>query len=129
MIGFSTTTQEQVTGAVVFLSAYVERPNGFAHLAFGTKPQRMFILRTTSGRFIVRFMELPSDLYWPGPYQCAHWGRRQTAAAPVRSKAIRPLGAVSRRVCEAAIVRYWHLTDIDEITPSFRALSGHRSAD
>ena len=67
-IGFSTTTQEQVTGAVVFLSAYVERPNGFAHSAFGTKPQRMFILRTTSGRFIVRFMELPSDLYWPGPY-------------------------------------------------------------
>src|ERR1700730_86838 len=54
---FSRTTGEDITGKSLFLSATIEGNNGDYHAGFDQKPQQILIFRTTSGRFVVRFLE------------------------------------------------------------------------
>lgn len=66
--GFSTTTQEYPSSEAMYLSAYMERPNGNLHPAFSSKEQQMVIFKMPSGKYVVRLIEVPPDYYWPGPY-------------------------------------------------------------
>jgi hypothetical protein len=61
-------TQDTLTGTVAHVIAYVEQQDGRGHVAFDPNAKQMFIFPTTKGRFVVRFLDLPTGHGWYGPF-------------------------------------------------------------
>jgi mono/diheme cytochrome c family protein len=66
--GLSMLTGESTNGDAAYLMAYVERPDGSGHPAFGMDEQRLFIYKMPSGKYVVRFIQDPPEKYWPGAH-------------------------------------------------------------
>jgi hypothetical protein len=65
------TTEEELTGMVAHVAAYVERRE-VGRVTFDPVPQQMFIFSTTNGRYVVRFVDgesVPGWYYgWHAPF-------------------------------------------------------------
>jgi hypothetical protein len=66
--GYSQATGEHLTGDSAYLIVHVERPDGSMDPAFGQYPRGMLAFRTASGRFVVRFLDIPSNQGRPGAF-------------------------------------------------------------
>ena len=63
--GFSRTAREQITGSALYFVAHIERPNGSEDPDYGTQPRGVFVFTTTSGRHVLRLIELPANEFSP----------------------------------------------------------------
>jgi len=67
--GFSQSTGEQLDqGYSIYMVANVERQDGQVHPTFGPFPRGVYVFKTTSGRHVVRVLDLPPNHGWYGPY-------------------------------------------------------------
>ena len=58
----------QLTGTVAHEVAYVESRDRHGELTLGPNPKQIFISPTTSGHYLVRFVDVPADHGWYGPF-------------------------------------------------------------
>jgi hypothetical protein len=61
-------TKEKLTGTVAHVIAYVERKDADGGVAFDPDAKQMFIFPTTSGRYVVRVLDVPAGHGWYGPF-------------------------------------------------------------